>query len=143
MDGVSGMTIAAALVLLAGGSAPAPRSLTGTWEWGSFATGSGVLVVIDDADGTRFQLQLSRGEPVNNLGFLEGRLTVKDGLATHVRRDGQSHCEITFRFARETVALKQTVGSSAECDFGNGVSADGTYRRTSRKKPTLDLIPQD
>ncbi len=139
------MTIVAALALalLAAGGAPAPRSLTGTWERGTFEAGGGTLVVIDDAEGTRFQLQLSRGGPVNNLGFLEGSLTVKDGLATHVRRGDGSHCEITFRFARETVVLKQTVGSSAECDFGHGVYADGTYRRISRKKPTLDLIPED
>jgi hypothetical protein len=139
------MTIeaAVAVVLLASGGAPVPRSLTGTWERGSLEKGGGTMVVIDGAEGTRFQLQLSRGGEVNNLGFLEGRLTVTDGLATHVRRGDGSHCEITFRFVRETVVLKQTVGSSAECAFGHGVYADGTYRRTSRKKPTLDLIPED
>jgi hypothetical protein len=132
-----------AVALLSGFGAPAPRSRTGTWERGSFEKGGGVLVVVDDADGTRFQLQLSRGGEVNNLGFLEGRLTVTDGLATHVRRSEGSHCEITFRFERETVVLKQTVGSSGECEFGHGVDAGGTYRRTSRKKPTFDLSPED
>lgn len=134
--------LALAVALLIGG-APAPRSLTGTWERGSFEKGGGVLVVIDDAEGTRFQLQLSRGGEVNNLGFLEGRLTVRDGRATHVRTGEGSRCEITFRFDRETVVLKQAVGSSGECEFGHGVYADGTYRRTSRKKPALDLIPED
>jgi hypothetical protein len=138
------VTIAAALavMLLAGGGAPAKPSWTGMYELGSFEKGGGTLLVIDDAEGTRFQLQLTRGGEANNMGFLEGRLTLKDGMATHIRR-GESHCEITFRFVRETVVLKQTVGSSAECEFGHGVYAEGTYRRTSRKKPTLDLAPED
>jgi hypothetical protein len=136
------MTIAAALAmaLLAGGAAPG-HPLTGTWEWGSDETGGGVLRVIDDAKGTRFQLQLSRGAPTYNMGFLEGRLLVKDGRATHVRRNERFQCAIAFRFERETVVLTQSSGPDADCGFGHAVYADGTYRRTSRRTPAFTDLP--
>jgi hypothetical protein len=100
----------------------------------------GTLAVVDDAEGTRFQLQLWRGAPSFNMGFLEGRLTIEGGRATWRSPDGA--CAIAFAFARETVVLKQERGDDAACGFGHAVSADGTYRRISRKKPKFDLIPE-
>jgi hypothetical protein len=115
-------------------------SLTGTWSWTGPQESGGTLAVIDDAGGTRFQLQLARGAPSYNMGFLEGTLAVEDGRATWRSPDGA--CAIAFAFARETVVLTQGRGSDADCGFGHAVSADGTYRRNSRKKPKLDLLPQ-
>jgi hypothetical protein len=139
------VTIAAAvaLVLLAGGGAPATPSLTGTWTWGGedAEEAGGTLVVIDDAEGTRFQLQLSRGAPSYNMGFLEGRLTVKDGRATFAHVEAGMPCEIAFTFTRGSAVLER-IGDDSGCLFGFQVHADGTYRRISRKKPKFDLIPQ-
>jgi hypothetical protein len=131
--------LAMALVLLAGGGG-APPSWTGTWTWGGDAkVAGGTLAVRDDEEGTRFQLQISRGLPTGNMGFLEGRLTVEDGRATYRSPDGT--CAIAFAFARGAVVLK-TIGDDAGCSFGNQVHADGTYRRVSRKVPEFDLIPE-
>jgi hypothetical protein len=128
---------AMAVVLLAGGG----TSLTGTWTWGGGAKqAGGTLAVVDGAEGTRFQLQISRGAPSYNMGFLEGALAVEDGRATW--RSPDDACAIAFAFGRETVVLKQERGSDADCGFGHAVSADGTYRRTSRKQPKLDLMPR-
>lgn len=133
------MTVAAAMVvLLAGGTAP---SLTGTWTWGSFEKGGGTLATIDDPAGTQFQLQLSRGAPTYNMGYLQGRLAVKDGRATFVQAEDGFRCEIAFTFTRESVVLK-TLSADNGCPFGHQVHADGTYRRTSRKKPKFDLLPE-
>jgi hypothetical protein len=121
-------------------AALALASLTGTWSWTGPQESGGTLAVVDDAGGTRFQLQLSRGAPSHNMGFLEGTLAVEGGRATW--RSPDEACAIAFAFARETVVLKQERGSDADCGFGHAVSADGTYRRTSRKKPKLDLLPQ-
>lgn len=133
------VALAVAVVLLAGGAATPSR--TGTWTWGGDAKeAGGTLAVVDDGEGTRFQLQLSRGAPSYNMGFLEGSLTVEGGRATYRSRDGA--CAIAFDFARETVVLKQTLGDDADCGFGHAVHADGTYRRISRKKPKFDLIPE-
>jgi hypothetical protein len=136
-------TLAAGLAagLLAAGGAAGP-SLTGTWAWGGPTKDSagGTLAVVDDASGVRFQLQLARGAPSFNMGFLEGTLRVAEGRATYRSPDGT--CAIAFAFARETVVLTQERGSDADCGFGHAVSADGTYRRISRRKPKLDLLPE-
>lgn len=131
-----------AVVVLAGGGGTAPPSWTGTWTWGGGASDAagGTLAVVDEAAGTRFQLQLSRGAPSFNMGFLEGALAIEDGRATWRSDDGA--CAIAFAFAREAVVLEQERGSDADCGFGHAVRADGTYRRTSRKKPKLDLVPE-
>ena len=119
-------------LLVAGGAAP---SRTGTWT-----RDGGTLAVVDEAQGTRFQLQLSRGAPSYNMGFLEGSLKIDDGRATYQSPDGE--CTITFAFARDTVEVNQERGDDFDCGFGHGVYANGTYRRTSRKKPKLDLLPK-
>jgi hypothetical protein len=139
---VAGLIAAAVtLALLEGGKAQGVHALTGTWTWGGdVKEAGGTLVVIDEAGGTRFQLQLSRGAPSYNMGFLEGALTVEEGRAIYRSQDGA--CAIAFAFARETVVVKQERGSDADCGFGHAVSADGTYRRISRKKPKFDLIPE-
>ena len=128
------MTAVLAFALLAaGGAAP---SWTGTWT-----RDGGTLAVVDDAQGTRFQLQLSRGAPSYNMGFLEGRLTVKDGRATFAHVEAGMPCEIAFTFTRGSAVLER-IGDDSGCLFGFQVHADGTYRRISRKKPKFDLIPQ-
>lgn len=133
------MTVLLAVVLFVVGGSGVP-SWTGTWSWGGDATvAGGTLAVRDDAEGTRFQLQISRGRPTGNMGFLEGRLTVEDGRATYRNQDGT--CAIAFAFTRRSVVLK-TIGDDGGCSFGNHVHADGTYRRISRKKPKFDLIPE-
>jgi hypothetical protein len=139
---VAGLSaLAVSLAFLAGGKAEGMRPLTGTWTWGGeVKEAGGTLVVIDEAGVARFQLQLSRGAPSYNMGFLEGTLAVDEGRATYRSQDGA--CAIAFAFAGETVVLKQERGSDADCGFGHAVSADGTYRRISRKKPKFDLIPQ-
>jgi hypothetical protein len=130
---------ALALMLVAGG-APARPSWTGTWRSGGAKAAGDILVVVDDAQGVRFQLQLSLGAPSYNMGFLEGTLAVENGRATYQSDD--EACVITFAFARETVAVKQERGSDFDCGFGHSVLATGTYRRVSRRKPQLNLLPK-
>ncbi|MET0553369.1 MAG: hypothetical protein ABW221_10050 [Vicinamibacteria bacterium] len=124
--------VLAVALLVAGGAAP---SRTGTWT-----RDGGTLAVVEDAQGARFQLQLSRGAPSYNMGFVEGTLEIDAGRATYESPDGE--CTITFTFARDTVEVDQARGDDFECGFGRGVYANGTYRRTNRKKPKLDLTPK-
>jgi hypothetical protein len=128
-----------ALALLQG-AAQKPGSLTGTWEWGDAERGGGFLLVVDEPTQVRFQLQLWRGAPSYNMGFLEGQLSVKDGKATFSSREADMACDITFAFQGNKVVLRQT-GSDAACGFGHAVAADGTYERTSRKKPVFQEQP--
>ena len=117
-------------------------ALTGAWERGDFEKGGGLLLVIDDPGATRFQLQLWRGAPTYNMGWLEGPLSVKDAKATFVSREGGSTCRIDFVFSGSNATLRQVEGSDAECGFGHAVYADGTYIRKSRRKPVFQKRPE-
>ncbi len=43
-------------------------------------------------------------------------------------------CKITMKFERATLIVNQ----EGSCDFGLNVTADGTYRKISRRKPKFD-----
>ena len=125
--------------------AAAPTSdglLTGTWERGDFEKGGGLLLLIDETGATRFQLQLWRGAPTYNMGWLEGQLRVKDAKATFVSREGDWTCRIDFVFSGSNATLRQVEGSDAECGFGHAVYADGTYIHKSRRKPVFQKRPE-
>ena len=116
--------------------------LTGTWERGDFEKGGGLLFLIDDPGGTTFQLQLWRGAPTYNMGWLKGQLKVKDAKASFVSREGEWTCRIDFVFSGASATLRQVEGSDAECGFGHAVYADGTYVRKSRRKPVFQKRPE-
>jgi len=124
--------------------APATRegALTGTWERGDVEKGGGLLLLVDEPGATRFQLQLWRGAPTYNTGWLEGELSVKDAKATVVSREGGGTCRIEFVFSASSAILRQVEGSDADCGFGHAVYADGTYIHKSRRKPVFQKRPE-
>ena len=127
-------------LLLLHGPLPKPRSLTGTWEWGDTQRGGGELLVIEEPTRVRFQLELWRGAPSHNMGFLEGTVTVKDGRGRFSSREAGMACDIDFTFQQDKVVVHQT-GTDAACGFGHEVYADGTYKRTSQRKPVFREQP--
>lgn len=47
------------------------------------------------------------------------------------------HCSITMKFTRTAVVVKQA-DEVGDCDFGANVTASGTYRKVSSRKPKFD-----
>lgn len=134
-----------ALLLVCLAAAPAVASdgpLTGTWERGSPEKGGGILRIIEEARETRFQLELWRGAPSYNMGWLEGKLSVKDAKASFLKRDADGTCKIDFSFDGAKATLRQVESSALECGFGHAVLADGTYIRKSRKPPVFSKPPE-
>lgn len=133
------MLLVGCLAVSAGAS---DASLTGTWERGNPEKGGGVLRIIDEAGVATFQLELWRGAPSYNMGWLEGKLSVKGALASFVKREANSTCQIDFAFDGAKATLSQLQGPSVDCGFGHAVSADGTFIRKSRKRPVFQKPPQ-
>jgi hypothetical protein len=48
------------------------------------------------------------------------------------------HCSITLKFTRSVVVVKQA-DEAGDCDFGANVTASGTYRKVSSRKPKFDF----
>lgn len=121
-------------ILLPLGSAWGAPSLTGTWEHSGPAESGLWLKTEQTNDTIRFQLEISRGSPSYNSGWIEGEFALAKG-AGHFRKVTDSGvCEIDFRFQAKRVELRQT-GNFSGCGFGHGVFAAGALKRTSRGKP--------
>jgi len=109
--------------------------VTGSWEYAGPAQ-SGMWLTTKQMEGkVRFQLEIARGAPSYNSGWIEGEFELAGTVGVFRRIEGGA-CEISFEFARSTVRVKEAEGRQ-DCDFGANVYADGTLRRKSTKTPAF------
>jgi hypothetical protein len=80
---------------------------------------------------------LRTGEPMVNMGGLDGEADIVGDLATYRSTGISGTCEIKIRFLRPgSVAVTQSTEDHA-CGFGHNVTADGTYRKVSARRPNF------
>lgn len=138
--GASVLVVAAAMsVLPPAFGLGAPREadkpvpgLTGTYRRGD--TSSLTVRALPGGKRVRFALSLlapgAKPDTAPNTGDASGEAMLQGGGNAVYRRD---RCTITMRFRGDEATLKQ-FGDAADCDFGSGVEATGTYRRIAAKK---------
>jgi len=121
---------------------PSDEVFTGTYSYelpGNAGTGE-LLVGRTAYDKLRFQLTLVGGPPAHNQGMLEGEANIQgDGASFSTTAYGGT-CTLEFFFKKDMVKIKTIQGgtpSSPTCGFGNGVQADGDYRRSGFDDPFL------
>ena len=79
---------------------------------------------------------LSGGERSANLGDLDGEAMIAGDTAVFQSNEF-GECRITIRFVKPgTIKVTQNA-PVGNCGFGHNVSAEGTYRKVSSKKPTF------
>ena len=76
------------------------------------------------------------GEMTANTGSLEGTADIAGDTAIY-SSDEFGPCRITLQFVKPGVVKVSQQGTDADCGFGFNVNADGTYKKTSAKKPTF------
>ena len=76
------------------------------------------------------------GEASANVGTLEGTADINGDTAVYTS-DEFGQCKITIKFVKPGTVKVTQEGADYECGFGNNVTADGTYKKTSAKKPTF------
>ena len=69
-----------------------------------------------------------------NVGGGHGIARIEGDSAVFKPEGRGADCQITLKFAEGKLA----VGQKGLCDFGRGVSATGTYRKTSNRKPQFE-----
>ena len=106
---------------------------TGTWSWTGPKESGGYLLTNQKKNRVQFQLELQRGAPSYNSGFIEGEFELQ-GNKGSFRKDEFGHCEISFEIKKNEIVLTQP-SNKAECGFGYGVYPEGTYKCDSHKKP--------
>jgi hypothetical protein len=112
------------------------QSVTGTWQW-SGRNESGILLkTVQAGSKVRFQLEVSRGAPSYNSGYVAGEFQLTRTVGTFASSEKGHECEITFTFQPKRVEVSQSL-ERGECGFGGGVHADGMLSLQSNRVPKL------
>lgn len=69
--------------------------------------------------------------PMANLGEGSGTAKIEGDTAIFKPDGGEEECQITLKFTGSKLVVTQT----GICGFGHNVSAEGTYKKSSSKKP--------
>jgi hypothetical protein len=114
-------------------------SYAGIYSWGDSTRkeSGGTLYVYPESDSTvLLALDISYGPPAFHLGNLYRRAVVRRGVGRCAIRSEEDmlDCQLRLTFAAQAVVVATEQGHG-ECGFGQGVSADETYRRTSLSVP--------
>ena|GEM_PF-1949029 len=128
----------------AGPAAPPRATLltaayAGEYNWGDTTReqAGGTLTVYPESDSTvLFFLDVSNGPPAFSLAQLYQRAVVRQGVgrcAFQADYDSTG-CRLRLRFSPREVVIETEPGYG-ECGFGNGASADETYRRSGSAAP--------
>ena len=72
--------------------------------------------------------------PMANTGEGRGVASIEGDTAIFKPDGAEEECKITMKFARGKLNVTQT----GVCGFGNRVTAEGTYKRTSTAKPKFN-----
>ena len=107
----------------------------GTYSYIKPHNAFGTVAVYPETDSTvLFFINVNRGEPSYNMGFLYGRLKLTNGKGIFETAD--KGCRWMVQFTKNLLVIC-TIGQAYDCGFGNGVVADGLFKQTSKE------IPQD
>ncbi len=101
-------------------------------------SGNLVLLKMDNKNKYRFWLDVGKGWPSYNIGATDGTITVVNDTASFDNSyvGGERTCIIHFTLSKSKVTISAGA-SGIDCDFGNGVYADGDYIRL-KIQPVLD-----
>jgi hypothetical protein len=126
------------LVWLSPNVAQQPQVVTaaqvnGTWQskFGSFkilALGKRRLKVQFEGE---YLYRLADGTQMAHTGIGDGIAMIEGNEATFKPEGAEDGCEIRMKFLKGKLEVKQ----EGICGFGHNVSAEGTYRRISSRKP--------
>ena len=72
--------------------------------------------------------------PSANEGEGSGIATIEGDTAIFKPEGAEEECQITLQFTRDKLVVTQT----GICGFGHNVTAEGTYKKVSAKKPKFE-----
>jgi hypothetical protein len=72
--------------------------------------------------------------PTANTGEGSGIATIEGDTAMFKPEGAEEECQITLKFTGGKLVVMQT----GICGFGHNVTAEGTYKRVSTKKPKFE-----
>jgi hypothetical protein len=105
---------------------------------GTYNRELGAILIYPETDSTvLFYIDVNRGAPSYNMGALFGRMKVinESGVfESNIFKSSDKGCKWKILFSKKELTI-MTVEEAYNCGFGNGVVADGTFKRASNKVP--------
>jgi hypothetical protein len=77
------------------------------------------------------------GEMTANMGEADGTATINGDTAIFTP-EGTDTCKITIKFVKLGIIKVTEDGGDGGCGFGHNVTSDGTYKKSSGKKPNFE-----
>jgi len=116
-----------------------PAIVTGEQVNGTWSKGESVIKIQALGDGKLKVFFNIFNERTLNQGSADGVANINgiDATFSPVVDGAQNKCKFTMKFTGGKLIVEQ-FGDPFDCGFGNGVSADGTYTKTSSAKPNFD-----
>src|SRR5581483_4469640 len=108
------------------------KSLSGTEVNGTWTNKHGEFRIWA-INPSRLQIEFSGTNDINT-GEANGHALLEGDTATFKPDNADEDCRITLQFAHDKLVARQ----EGNCGFGLNVSAAGTYKRTSSKKPAFE-----
>jgi hypothetical protein len=81
-----------------------------------------------------YEYKTGSGEPTANTGEGSGTARIEGDTAIFKPEGAEDECKITLKFANGKLVVTQ----EGICGFGFNVTAAGTYKKSSSKKPKFD-----
>jgi hypothetical protein len=93
-----------------------------------------ITIYHESGDTFLFYIELYRGAPSYNMGSLYGRLQITNDTGTFYSKlnKDDNGCKWTFTFKSDILTIR-TVDNLIDCGFGNGVIADGNFKKQPNK----------
>jgi len=115
------------------------KKYAGTYLTGDVLSeeGGSSLKVYPESDSTvLIYVYIQNGAPSYNFGRLYGRVSILHGKGSfHTKMDFQDNgCHWLILINKDALVVT-TIDRQNDCGFGNGVSADGRYKKVSGKIP--------
>jgi hypothetical protein len=143
-------TVLSSILLIIALTATAQTNLSGTYSYSFKPQGdppkeavnhgpSGKLVLLKmDNNKYRFWLDVTIGWPSYNVGETDGTLTFVNDTASfdNTFEDAEKPCILKFKINGATININ-SMSTSFNCGFGNGVNADGDYSKL-KEQPLLN-----
>ncbi len=107
----------------------------GTYSYGSNVEKGriGTIYIYPETDSTiLFYIDLNRGAPSYNTGYLYGRVIIKNDNGTFYTKidPAENGCKLIFKFSRSKLTIQSI---EVNCGFGGLVYADGEFKKISKK----------
>jgi hypothetical protein len=108
--------------------------------WNGMLTGDSGLIKVKLISTDRIVVSLFiQKAPRNHEGSFQDTLLYNRHSAVYHHCEDDTFCRITFEFTPRGVNVSQTQANlNFACGFGQGVFADGFYKKVSAKVPEID-----